>query len=159
MSFRAIGDLMSVFPRTGELMWIGLRPSRYESMVSVNEALVDEHKGLLGDRYCGSSGNRQLTLIQWEHLAVLESFTGQRISPDILRRNLVIKGINLIALKGKAFTIGEAVFAITGHCHPCSKMEKKVGVGAYNAMRGHGGMTARIVSSGIIRIGDALTVC
>ncbi|NOT86092.1 MAG: MOSC domain-containing protein [Methylococcaceae bacterium] len=150
---------MSVFPVAGEVVWIGLRPSRNEPMVSVNEARVDEKQGLLGDRYAGSSGNRHLTLIQWEHLAVIEALTGRSIAPEILRRNLVVKGINLVALKNHRINIGNAIVQITGYCHPCSKMESKLGTGGYNAMRGHGGVTARVIKAGVISISDAITVC
>jgi MOSC domain-containing protein YiiM len=75
-----------------------------------------------------------------------------------LRRNLAIRGLNLLALKSRTFRIGEAVFQTTGQCHPCSRMEQVLGPGGYNAMRGHGGLTAQIIRSGWIRIGDRLTV-
>ncbi|MEQ1637530.1 MAG: MOSC domain-containing protein [Methylococcales bacterium] len=101
-------------------------------MLSVSGALADERKGLLGDRYNGSSGSRHLSLIQWEHLAVLESLTGRGICPELLRRNLVIKGINLLALKNQRISIGKAIVEVTGYCHPCSKMESKLGAGGYN---------------------------
>jgi len=89
---------------------------------------------------------------------VLESMTGQAISAELLRHNLAIKGINLLALKNRTFRIGEACFQGTGLCHPCSRMEAALGAGGYNAMRGHGGITARIISSGLIRVGDRLIV-
>lgn len=124
-----IAELIQTFPHSGELVWIGLRPARKEPMTIVNEVMADQRSGLIGDRYNGSSGKRQVTLIQWEHLAVLESITGKMISPGILRRNLVIKGINLLALKNQKFCIGNAVFQTTGLCHPCSRMEEVLGPG------------------------------
>ena len=72
----------------------------------------------------------------------------------MLRRNLVIAGINLLALKKQQFRIGKAVFMATGLCHPCSRMETVLGPGGYNAMRGHGGITAQVISNGVIRIND-----
>jgi MOSC domain-containing protein YiiM len=127
-------------------------------MLSVAEVFADSQGGLVGDRYQGNSGKRQVTLIQWEHLAALSAFTDKAVSPELLRRNLVIKGINLLALKNQVFRIGEAVLVTTGYCHPCSKMEQVLGAGGYNAMRGHGGLTAQITHSGLIRVGDHLNV-
>ncbi len=149
-------ELMQVFPHTGELVWIGVRPARGEPMIAVNEVMVSQRSGLIGDRYNGAGGKRQVTLIQWEHLAVIESFLGKALAPGLLRRNLVVKGINLLALKNSKFSIGDALFQTTGLCHPCSKMEKILGVSGYNAMRGHGGITAQVISGGLINVGDKL---
>lgn len=154
----SLAGLMQLFPHAGELVWIGLRPARGENMLTVNEVLADQDSGLIGDRYSGSNGKRQVTLIQWEHLSVLESMMSKKIAPELLRRNLVIKGINLLALKNRKFRIGEAIFLSTGFCYPCSKMEQALGVGGYNAMRGHGGLTARVLQSGLVHVGDNLTV-
>jgi MOSC domain-containing protein YiiM len=78
------------------------------------------------------------------------------VDPVGLRRNLVISGINLLALKNARLQVGDAVLEIVGPCQPCSRMEETIGPGGYAAMRGHGGMTARIVTGGAIRIGDAV---
>jgi MOSC domain-containing protein YiiM len=69
---------------------------------------------------------------------------------------LVVAGINLLALKDRRFRIGEAVLETTGLAHPCSRMEAALGDGGYNAMRGHGGITAAIVVSGRLAVGDPL---
>jgi len=66
----------------------------------------------------------------------------------------VVSGLNLLALKGKQFRIGNVVLEYTGLCHPCSKMETALGPGGYNAMRGHGGITTRVVEAGDITVGD-----
>ena len=51
-------------------------------------------------------------------------------------------------------TIGKIVLEITGPCEPCSKMEAVLGMGAYNAMRGHGGVTAKVLVGGELKVGD-----
>lgn len=153
-----ISTLTQQFPINGKLEWIGLRPARKQTMLSVKEVLVDRQYGLAGDHYAGSNGKRQVTLFQWEHLAVLESFTGESVVPELLRRNLVIRGINLISLKKQTFQIGSAVFKTTGLCNPCSRMETILGQGGYNAMRNHGGITAQVIQSGQIKIKDVLCV-
>jgi MOSC domain-containing protein YiiM len=67
----------------------------------------------------------------------------------------MVAGINLIALKGQRFKIGEAVLEGTSFAHPCSRMEAVLGPGGYNAMRGHGGLCARVIQGGLLRVGDA----
>ena len=133
------------------MVWIGLRPGRKEPMQTVLKVQANHESGLQGDRYQGRSGIRQVTLIQAEHLSVVASCLGRDgIAPDLLRRNIVVQGINLLALKNKTFRIGSAKLEMTGLCHPCSRMETLLGPGGYNAMRGHGGITARIITSGEI---------
>ena len=73
---------------------------------------------------------------------------GFAISPDMLRRNLVVSGINITALKYRQFQIGDAVFEATVACHPCGRMEKVLGQGGFAAMIGHGGLCAKIVKGG-----------
>jgi len=76
------------------------------------------------------------------------------LSPEMLRRNIVVRGINLLALKDREFSIGSARLRMTGLCHPCSRMEEVLGEGGYNAMRGHGGINACVIQTGSIAIGD-----
>ena len=145
--------LLNTLPQVGQVQWIGIRPSRSEPMAELETVQISLEKGLEGDRFHGHSGNpRQVTLIQQEHLAVIAACLGlETLSPSLLRRNIVVSGINLLALKDKYFRIGEALLEFTGLCHPCSKMERQLGEGGYNAMRGHGGITARVCESGSVR--------
>jgi MOSC domain-containing protein YiiM len=111
--------------------------------------------GLSGDHYSGS-GKREVTLIQAEHLQAVSSILKKEIDPALTRRNIVVSGVNLLAFNGMQFQIGDAVLEMTGPCEPCSRMEENFGPGGYNAMRGHGGITAKIIRGGKIRIGDAV---
>lgn len=138
--------------------WIGIRPERRAPIDVVSHVQADTQLGLIGDRYAGSSGKRQVTLIQWEHLPAIASMLNlEQLDPALLRRNIAISGVNLLALKGKQFSLGEAVLEYTGLCHPCSFMEETFGPGGYNAVRGHGGLTARVISSGQISLRDQLS--
>jgi MOSC domain-containing protein YiiM len=151
-----IKQLMNHFSQNGTVTWISIRPERRSPVVELDEVEAVAGKGLSGDRY-KSNGSRQVTLIQQEHLDAASSLLGkQRIDPALVRRNIVVKGLNLISLKGKQFKIGTAILEYSGECHPCSRMEENLGFGGYNAMRGHGGITARIISGGIIRPGDSV---
>lgn len=119
--------------------------------------------GLVGDRRAASvrspspRSKRQVTLLQAEHLPVVAALTGRdELDPRLLRRNLVVAGINLAALRDRPFRIGAVALEGTGHCHPCSRMEEVLGPGGYQAVRGHGGLTARITRGGTLRVGDAV---
>jgi MOSC domain-containing protein YiiM len=142
----------------GRLGWIGLRPARRAPMVVVGSAVVAPGQGLAGDRWAGAAtGARQVTLVAAEHLAAIAAYLGSAaVLPGQLRRNLVVSGLNLLALKGRCFRIGDALLEHSGECHPCSRMEEAFGPGGYNAVRGHGGITARVLEGGTIRLGDAV---
>lgn len=155
---KSIAELRETLPQTGQVNWIGLRPQKNATIQSVETVQACVEKGLIGDRYSGQSGNRHVTLIQTEHLAVIGSLLGQKtIDPTLLRRNLAVSGINLLALKDKQFYVCSAILEYTGLCHPCSKMETQFGSGGYNAIRGHGGITARIIQSGTIRVNGSVS--
>ena len=127
-------------------------------MVEVDQALLEPGRGLRGDRWRGSAaGARQVTLVAAEHLRAVAGFLGlDAVAPARLRRNLVVEGVNLLALKGNRFRIGAALLEHSGECHPCSRMEEEFGPGGYNAVRGHGGITARVIEGGAIRVGEAV---
>jgi MOSC domain-containing protein YiiM len=116
--------------------------------------LADDRLGKRGE---AELSTRQVTLIQQEHLPVIAQLA-QVDAVDVvaLRRNLVVSGINLLALRNAKVQVGEAVLEIVGPCAPCSRMEESIGPGGYAAMRGHGGMTARVLQGGAIRVGDTV---
>lgn len=149
---------MKTLPQIGEVTWIGIRPKRLAPLQEVKTVEVQEEVGLVGDHYQGKrEKKRQVTLIQAEHLMAVASMLGKEsIDPQLTRRNMVVKGINLLALKDKQFWVGEVKLEMTGLCHPCSRMETNLGTGGYNAMRGHGGITARVIQGGTIHLGDTL---
>lgn len=153
-----LGRLFAAPMRPGRLEWIGLRPERDTAMRVVQEATLVAGRGITGDRYRTSrDGARQVTLISAEHVAAVAGFLGLAgLSPATLRRNLLVRGVNLLALKGRRFRVGGALLEYSGEAHPCSRMEAALGPGGYNAMRGHGGITARIIEGGVVRLGDAL---
>jgi MOSC domain-containing protein YiiM len=155
----ALDTLKSQFPRAGRIDWIGLRPQRDVPMQEVEQAIAIVGAGLRGDRYNSGSGKRGITLIQAEHLPVIASLSGHHsIAPANLRRNVVVSGLPLLALIGKQFQIGDVLLEGTDHCDPCSRMEAALGQGGFNAMTGHGGICARIITGGNIAVGDSLKV-
>ena len=155
-----IGQLLNSPVKPGKVAWISVRPERRAPVKSLSEVEAIQDKGLAGDHYRGTAfSTRHITLIQAEHLMAVASFLNlPNLDPGLVRRNIVVQGINLLALKDKQFYIGEALLETTGLCHPCSQMEEILGKGGYNAMRGHGGVTAKIISGGRIRVGDEVYV-
>lgn len=150
-------DLLTNFAHDGIVEWIGPRPARRAGIEVVERVQADPARCLVGDRYDGRSGKRQLTLIQAEHLPAIAALVGRTsVDPAELRRNIVVSGLNLLALKDRRFRIGGAVALYTGLCHPCTRMEEALGSDGYNSLRGHGGITARVLEAGDIAVGDAL---
>lgn len=152
---QTIAELLTHIPQTGRLEWIGLSPARRAPIEVVQHALAQTNVGLERDYHARPGSKRQITLLQFEHLKVIATLMGwESLATELLRRNLIVSGINLLALKDKQFSIGDVILEGTGQCHPCSRMEQNLGSGGYNALRGHGGITARVVRGGELHIGD-----
>lgn len=161
-------ELTQRFSSPGRVEAILLRPARLAPMVAVNEVVAAPGRGLIGDRRSAAlktgdrAQKREVTLLQAEHLPVVAGLLGlPSLDPARLRRNLVVSGINLLAMRSLfadvrlQWQIGaEVVLEVTGTCEPCSLMESELGEGGYNALRGHGGVTARVLVGGTIRVSD-----
>ena len=140
----------------GRVQWIGVRSARRGPVQLVDAADITA-SGLVGDRR-QRPGKRAVTLFQWEHLPVIAALSGRAtVDPRILRRNIGVSGLQLLALRDRPFRLGSAVLVGTGPCAPCSQMEDALGPGGYNAVRGHGGICAQVVLEGRVCLGDALT--
>ena len=154
--------LLEHVPYPGHLTWIGLRRERRGPVDSVERTVARVGLGLEGDRRVDGrepdpGARRQVTLIQAEHLpAIAALLRREAVDPALLRRNLVVAGINLLALRDRRFRIGDALFEGSGPCHPCSRMEENLGPGGFAAVRGHGGITARVLEAGELRVGDTV---
>lgn len=150
-----LAELMARHAFEGRVDWIGVRSARLANMNLVSSVFIGED-GLEGDH--SNAGKRAVTLIQAEHLPVIASLVGHgAIAPEVLRRNVVVSGINLTALRNHVLRVGQAALEITVPCAPCSRMEAALGRGGYNAVRGHGGWCARVVEPGQIAVNDAVS--
>jgi MOSC domain-containing protein YiiM len=164
MRSRRAGSPLDRFARDlppGELCWIGLRPQRRAEVQAVARCRALAGLGLEGDHRADKTpgSGRQVTVISAEFIRQTAHFLGRDgIDPALLRRNLVVSGINLNALRHQCFTIGDVLLEAGALCHPCSRMEQALGPGAVAAMLGHGGLCCRILRGGELRLGDAVRV-
>jgi MOSC domain-containing protein YiiM len=141
----------------GKLEWIGLRTERRGEIRIVEIAQAIIGLGLEGDHRClktpGSA--RQVTIISREYIHQVEQQMGMDcIDPALLRRNLVISGMNMNLLRFQRLQIGEAIFETSALCDPCSRMDENLGKGGAAAMFGYGGLCAKIIQGGLISVGD-----
>ncbi|MEP7067885.1 MAG: VOC family protein [Usitatibacter sp.] len=127
--------------------------------VETVEALTDQ--GLRGDRYAEAANRRapdqQVTLIELENMEAFTHATGLPLTPDMPRRNIVTRGARLNELIGRRFAIGDAVFEGLQLCEPCKLFAQRTHPEALSFFAGKGGLRARIVAGGTIRVGDPLT--
>lgn len=151
-----INSILAKAPQTGRIERIALRPGKGKPLNEVGSwDLASTEKGC---KDYGRSTKRAVTLIQQEHLPIIASLLG-RDDWDylVLRRNILVSGINLRALMGWRFQIGSAILRGTVECDPCEQMEATLGPGTLHAMIGHGGICAAIETPGTFSVGDTLT--
>lgn len=157
-------ELLAAVPQVGRLREILVRPEKYGEVVRLERGTVLDGLGLDGDhratrRTPDAGSKRHITLVQAEHLPVVAALIGrEELDAALLRRNLVVASINLASLRDRRFRVGAVVLEGTGPCHPCSRMEAALGPGGFQALRGHGGITARIVHAGTLAVDDEVAV-
>jgi MOSC domain-containing protein YiiM len=151
---------------TGEVVAIHIASDAGAPMqkMAAVEAFVGE--GLAGDRYrdgCGfysatptDPGARELTLIEAESLAAVLSETGITLEPAEHRRNITTRGMALDPLIGQRFRIGDVLCEGVRNCPPCNHLEEVTGKKVMNPLVHRGGIRARIVQGGRIRVGDRI---
>ena len=131
----------------------------------VGEVRALEGRGLEGDRYSEGTGHWsrfgracEVTIVEAEDLEAMEGAAGVRVMDGEHRRNVVIRGLDLADLRRKRFRIGEAVFEYQKPCSICRYVERLTEPGMSEALKGRGGICARVVEGRTIRIGDPITV-
>ncbi len=138
------------------LVWIGLRPRHRSPVAPVDRAEARAGLGLLGDHARRRDSARQLTLIHRGDIEALEAALGQPVDPSLLRRNLLVDAPAGWLRVGHRYVAGPVVLEITGPCAPCGRMREALGEAGYRAMRGRGGVTARLLTGGCLRLGEPI---
>jgi MOSC domain-containing protein YiiM len=148
----------------GHLVGIYTATKAGAPMASHAEVRAVAGVGLEGDRYATKTGEfseregggRQVTLIARE--AITAANEQVEIGEGETRRNLVTEGVDLDALVGKEFTVGDVLLVGVRDCPPCSYLQEITRPGVLRALHGAGGLRADVVRDGVIRVGDPISI-
>ena len=150
---------------TGSVTGIFITAEAGAPMRSVVEARAVAGNGLEGDRYWSgvgfysatptTPGARELTLIEEEWLDEVAR-DGFPLSPGEHRRNISTRGVALDGLLGRRFQIGGVLCEGVRACPPCNHLEAVTGRALLAPLIDRGGLRARIVTGGLIRVGDGI---
>jgi MOSC domain-containing protein YiiM len=149
----------------GRVIALYVTKSPAAPMVSVPEARAFADRGLEGDRFfrdSWSAANRPdkaLTLIEEETLQAAADELGAEMTGDKTRRNILTRGVPLLELLHKEFTIGSVRLRGIRLFEPCGHLTKVSKVpGIFKALEHRSGLKAAILSDGIIRVGDRIAL-
>jgi hypothetical protein len=112
-------------------------------------------QGLFGDRFFGfkESYQGQVTFFASEVFAdVCGQLAVDEKSPGVTRRNIITRGVDLNTLIGQEFEVQGVRFAGVGECSPCHWMNEAIAPGAEAALHGRGGLRARVLTDGWLRV-------
>ncbi|HEX2021255.1 MAG TPA: pyridoxamine 5'-phosphate oxidase family protein, partial [Candidatus Thermoplasmatota archaeon] len=139
----------------GTVLALGVAPEAGAPIEPRDEVRVEVARGVVGDRYARGAGTWQGYPDQDVTLAEAEDAEAAGVAPLALRRNVVTRGVRLEELVGRTFRLGGALLHGVRPCLPCAYLEKMLGLpGLKDALRG--GLRARVVRAGAIRVGDAV---
>lgn len=143
----------------GRLVEIFIAPAAGAPMQRCDLADCVPGQGLSGDRYAARAGHWRLTDACEVTLVTREDLQrAARRGPDLgdgwHRRNLVVAGIPLAAFRRHRVRVGEVWFEFHRLRPPCAYLDRVSGPGAARALGKGGGIGLRVVSAGVIRVGD-----
>jgi len=123
----------------------------------VSEAMATAGAGLEGDRYCtfGASAETQLTLMQIEAVNEFNEAFATNLPATAFRRNVITEGVDLNALEGRVFTVGDVQLRGVELCEPCADLQNLLDIpGLVKQLTHKGGLRCEILRGGVIRPGD-----
>ena len=134
------------------------RPPGEHEIIEVDEIRCVAGHGIEKDRYFGHKDDfkGQITFFADEVYQELRAqFSRHEVAPSAFRRNVITRGLDLNELIGKEFEVQGVRFFGTEECRPCYWMNHAFAPGAEEAMQGRGGLRARIITDGVLRVGRA----
>jgi MOSC domain-containing protein YiiM len=145
----------------GRVVGIFLTTEHGELPGSVERVRALAGKGLEGNRYFYADGDapdgRALTLIAAEALEALEQDTNIVLSAAETRRNVLTRGVDVNALVGKRFRVGDVECFGVELCEPCAHLQSMTQPGVLNGLVHRAGLNADILNDGEIAVGDAVS--
>lgn len=147
---------------TVEAIFSGASAANVPAPIEVAEVVAG--RGIRGDRYFEGTGTfskpakpgQDLTLVETEAIERLAAEHGIQIGPAESRRNVLTRGIDLNALVGRRFRVGEVECRGDRLCDPCAHLERLTKPGVLKGLVNRGGLRADVLSGGTIRPGDAI---
>lgn len=148
------------------LVAIQVRPAKGAPCQDLSSVHLEAGFGPLGDYGTEAGRSRgaprrpkeQVTLIAREDLEAFRTQTGIALSHAESRRNLLVQGVDLNALVGRAFRLGSVLLKGIEPCDPCRPLERKTYPGVLKGLMGRGGLRAEVVTGGEVQIGDSIEV-
>ncbi len=150
----------------GKIMGIYIAEAATALPASVDKVCAVANRGLEGDRYYQKTGTysdregpgREVTLIEQEALDYVEETYGITLSGAESRRNILTSGVDLNALVGSKFHIGEVLVEGMRLCPPCGHLEELIDKKVLGALKDRGGLRVNVLSDGTIAIGDEISL-
>lgn len=143
----------------GRVEGIFIAPQKGELPEPVDSVRAVAGRGLEGNRYFfdgDAPAGQALTLIAAEAVEAMEREHGIAIEPRESRRNVVTRGIDVNALVGKRFRIGDVECTGVELCEPCADLQAMTQPGIIKGLAHRGGLNADILTDGKISVGDGV---
>ena len=139
---------------SGTLLYIHVAPKASANMIELDEVELIKGKGIVGDRFHNYKEDYkgQITFFSLEvYNDISETFEIENLSPSAFRRNVIISGIDLNSLIDNEFKLQGINFLGTQEAAPCYWMNGAIAEGAEEAMKGRGGLRAKILTDGRLK--------
>lgn len=123
---------------------------------AVEEIDITADWGLAGDYRSGHGSKRQVTIVSQESLDEVARVLGHAVEPGASRRQIAVRGFDLNPLVGKNIKIGPVELQVEKLCHGCDRMNVTIGPGARKALENRAGICCRVLTGGMLRVGDSV---